>query len=93
MTMAKASASDLPDSGKRDLIGLIQAGRPLPEKRRFLLFEDKREVDLVWNGKSRDLELRSAVHIYDRPGRYSVAVKVIDLFGNDRMTLVPVTVG
>ena len=27
------------------------------------------------------------------PGRYTVAVKVIDIFGNDTMTLVPVTVG
>lgn len=43
--------------------------------------------------RSRDLELFSAVHVYDRPGRYIVAVKVIDLFGNDTMTLVPVTVG
>jgi len=29
---------------------------------------------------------------YDRPGRYTVAVKVIDIFGNDTMTLVPVNV-
>ena len=28
---------------------------PLPERYRFLLFEDKREVELVWNGKSRDV--------------------------------------
>jgi len=27
------------------------------------------------------------------PGRYTVAVKVIDIFGNDTMTLMPVTVG
>ena len=40
-----------------------------------------------------DLELRSATHIYAKPGRYTVAVKVIDIFGNDTMTLVPVTVG
>lgn len=43
--------------------------------------------------KSRDLELVSAEHTYDRPGRYTVAVKVIDIFGNDTMTLVPVNVG
>jgi site-specific DNA-methyltransferase (adenine-specific)/adenine-specific DNA-methyltransferase len=43
--------------------------------------------------KDRELELRSATHVYDRPGRYTVAVKVIDLFGNDTMNLVPVTVG
>ena len=43
--------------------------------------------------QSRDLELTTAQHTYDRPGRYTVAVKVIDIFGNDTMTLVPVNVG
>ena len=43
--------------------------------------------------QSRDLELTTAMHTYDRPGRYTVAVKVIDIFGNDTMTLVPVSVG
>jgi DNA modification methylase len=43
--------------------------------------------------QNRDIELMSAVHTYDRPGRYTVAVKVIDIFGNDTMTLVPVHVG
>ncbi len=43
--------------------------------------------------KNRDLDLKSAEHTYDRPGRYTVAVKVIDIFGNDTMTLVPVNVG
>ncbi|HWH84816.1 MAG TPA: DNA methyltransferase, partial [Burkholderiaceae bacterium] len=46
---------DLTDAEKRDLITLIQAGKPLPEKYRFVLFEDKREVELVWNGKTRDV--------------------------------------
>ena len=43
--------------------------------------------------QSRDIELTTAVHTYHRPGRYTVAVKVIDIFGNDTMTLVPVNVG
>ncbi|MGB8376993.1 MAG: DNA methyltransferase, partial [Rhodanobacteraceae bacterium] len=43
--------------------------------------------------KQRELELATAEHTYDRPGRYTVAVKVIDIFGNDTMTLVPVSVG
>ena len=43
--------------------------------------------------QNRDLELATALHTYDRPGRYTVAVKVIDIFGNDTMTLVPVSVG
>ena len=54
--MAKAGpAYDLSDAEKRDLIALIQQGKPLPEKYRFVLFEDKREVELVWNGKTRDV--------------------------------------
>lgn len=43
--------------------------------------------------QNRDLELTTAEHSYERPGRYLVAVKVIDIFGNDTMTLVPVNVG
>lgn len=43
--------------------------------------------------QSRDLDLKSAQHSYEKPGRYIVAVKVIDIFGNDTMTLMPVTVG
>ncbi|MBC7843793.1 MAG: site-specific DNA-methyltransferase [Gemmatimonadaceae bacterium] len=43
--------------------------------------------------RSRDLELKSAPHTYLNAGRYVVAVKVIDIFGNDTTSLVPVTVG
>lgn len=46
---------DLSDAEKRDLIKLIEQGRSLPEKYRFLLFADKREVELVWNGKTREI--------------------------------------
>jgi site-specific DNA-methyltransferase (adenine-specific)/adenine-specific DNA-methyltransferase len=43
--------------------------------------------------QSRDLELTSVPFTYPKPGRYTIAVKVIDIFGNDTMTLMPVTVG
>jgi site-specific DNA-methyltransferase (adenine-specific)/adenine-specific DNA-methyltransferase len=43
--------------------------------------------------QNRELELITSEHSYDRPGRYMVAVKVVDIFGNDTMTLVPVNVG
>jgi site-specific DNA-methyltransferase (adenine-specific)/adenine-specific DNA-methyltransferase len=46
---------ELSDAEKRDLVKLIEAGKPLPEKYRFILFEDKREVELVWNGKTREV--------------------------------------
>jgi site-specific DNA-methyltransferase (adenine-specific)/adenine-specific DNA-methyltransferase len=46
---------ELTDADKRDLIKLIESGKSLPEKYRFILFDDKREVELVWNGKSREV--------------------------------------
>lgn len=46
---------ELTDAEKRDLIKLIEQGKPIPEKYRFLLFDDKREVELVWNGKTREV--------------------------------------
>ena len=46
---------ELTDTDKRDLIKLIESGKSLPEKYRFILFDDKREVELVWNGKSREV--------------------------------------
>ena len=45
----------LSDSEKRDINKFIEADKPLPEKYRFLLFEDKREVELVWNRKTDDV--------------------------------------
>ena len=57
LTMARQDKEsyDLSEAEQRDLVTLIQQGKPLPEKYRFILFEDKREVELVWNGKTRDV--------------------------------------
>ena len=55
MARPPAEHYELSDAEKRDLIALIEKGKPLPEKYRFLLFADKREVELVWNGKSREV--------------------------------------
>jgi adenine specific DNA methylase Mod len=46
---------ELSAADQRDLITLLREGKALPEKYRFILFEDKREVELVWNGKTRDV--------------------------------------
>ncbi len=43
--------------------------------------------------RSRELDLLSAPHSYESAGRYTVAIKVVDIFGNDTMTLLPVNVG
>jgi DNA methylase len=68
---------DLSETEKRDLIKLIEQGKPLPEKYRFMLFADKREVELVWNGKTREvctaiLPFQTLEHI-DEPRRVGVS--------------------
>ena len=45
----------LTDNEKRDVIKYLEAGKPLPEKYRFLLFEDAQEVELLWNGKTNEV--------------------------------------
>ncbi len=40
---------------KQDIIRFLEAEKPLPDKYRFLLFDDKREVELVWNGKTSEV--------------------------------------
>lgn len=45
----------LTDQEKQEIIRYIEADKPLPDKYRFLLFEDKREVELVWNGKTNEV--------------------------------------
>jgi DNA modification methylase len=45
----------LTDSEKREILKLIETDKALPDKYRFLLFDDKREVELVWNGKTNEV--------------------------------------
>ncbi|HMO18866.1 MAG TPA: site-specific DNA-methyltransferase [Oligoflexia bacterium] len=45
----------LNDNEIRDITKYLEEGKPLPEHYRFLLFEDKREVELVWNGKTNEV--------------------------------------
>ncbi len=45
----------LTDQEQQEIVRFIEAGQPLPDKYRFLLFEDKREVELVWNGKTNEV--------------------------------------
>src|SRR3989344_3477396 len=45
----------LSDNEIRDITNHLEKGIPLPDEYRFLLFGDKREVELVWNGKSGEV--------------------------------------
>ena len=45
----------LTEQEQQEIIRFLEENKPLPDKFRFLLFEDKREVELVWNGKSSEV--------------------------------------
>ncbi len=70
---------------RRDAVGLIEANQPLPDKYRFLLFEDKQEVELVWNGKANEVCNVVLQHSRDRR---RIAAMVADVFSSDTVKIV-----
>ena len=81
-----------------DLSGLSPAQRALElqaqdfEERWTGAYIFENEWQSFRTRQSRNLELTTATHTYPKAGRYTIAVKLIDIFGNDTMTLMPVTV-
>jgi len=43
---------NLTENEKRDIVRYIEEGKELPEKYRFHLFKDKKQLELLWNGKT-----------------------------------------
>lgn len=75
----------LSDNEKRYAIKFLQEGKPLPDKYRFLLFADDREVELVWNGKTQEvcnlvLPFQTIEHIDEPRGERITKEKQYDLF-------------
>jgi len=75
----------LTDNEKRDAIKFLQEGKPLPDKYRFLLFADDREVELVWDGKTQEvcnlvLPFQTIEHIDEPRGERITKEKQYDLF-------------
>ena len=87
MNRPHAEGYELSNAEKRDLIKLINEGKPLPDNYRFLLFQDKREVALVWNGKTREvctavLPFQTLEHIDEpRKERGDVQAELFDIRG------------
>ncbi len=46
---------NLTEQEKQEILRYLEADKPLPDKFRFLLFQEKREVELVWNGKTNEV--------------------------------------
>ncbi|MDO8425934.1 MAG: site-specific DNA-methyltransferase, partial [Deltaproteobacteria bacterium] len=45
----------LTEQEQQEILRFLEADKPLPDKFRFLLFEGKREGELVWNGKTSEV--------------------------------------
>ncbi len=45
----------LSDKEKRELIEYLKSDQPIPDKYRFVLFDSKQQVELLWNGKSNQV--------------------------------------
>ncbi len=85
---------ELTEKEKGDVIRCLEEGKALPEKYRFLLFEDKKQVELVWNGKRADVTTIvlpfQTIEVVDEPraekpeGKKSEGAKdQLDLFSFD----------
>jgi site-specific DNA-methyltransferase (adenine-specific)/adenine-specific DNA-methyltransferase len=82
-------------------LGVEGALPGLADVNEFVEFEERWTGSYIFENEwqsfrtrnDRALELTSASHVYAKPGRYTVAVKVIDIFGNDTTSLMPITVG
>ncbi len=94
--VARAAPFDKLDPGEEDVIALaveLHADLILMDDREGALVARSKGFRVAGTRQNRELELKTGSHTYDQRGRYTVAVKVIDIFGNDTMTLVPVNVG
>ena len=80
----------LTEKEKQEIVRFIEAGTELPDKYRFLLFKDKREVELVWNGKTNEvcnivLPFQTIEHVDEpRTEKVEESSAQADLFSTDQ---------
>jgi len=74
-------AVDFDFASQPELIAVIKDGKEVKKRTGKYIFEN--EWQSFRTKSDRSLELTSSPFTYADPGNYSVAVKVIDIFGND----------
>ncbi|MEK6582092.1 MAG: hypothetical protein AABY50_00635 [Nitrospirota bacterium] len=82
--MSRTLLSNMPnlsDKDKDEIINLIKEGRKLPKE--WQSFRTK---------KNPEIELESAWHEYEKKGRYKIAVKAVDILGQDTTQVIEVNV-
>ena len=81
---------DFDFENRKEIIRLVEDGKEREVWTGNYIFEN--EWQSYRTRKNRTLELTSAKNEYDKKGRYKIAVKVIDIFGNDTTKVVEVKV-
>ncbi len=81
-------AVDFNFESKREIIRVVEDGQEREEWTGNYVFEN--EWQSFRTRKYRTLELTSGRHDYAARGRYKIAVKVIDIFGNDTTKVVEI---
>lgn len=83
-------AVDFNFGSKREIIRVVEAGQEREEWTGNYVFEN--EWQSFRTRKDRTLELTSGWHDYPTKGTYKIAVKIIDIFGNDTTKVVEIKV-
>ena len=83
-------AVDFDHKNRPEVIRVVEDGKEREVWTGNYIFEN--EWQSFRTRKDRNLEMTSAEHTYEKPGRYKIAVKVIDIFGNDTTKVVEVKV-
>ena len=80
-------AVDFDYSSKKEIVRIGEESQDRATTGRYV-FENERQS--FKTKKQKELDLTTASHVYDSAGIKTIAVKVVDIFGNDNMTTIQV---
>ena len=83
-------AVDFNYQNKKEIIRVIRNGEEKEEWTGNYIFEN--EWQTFRTKKNSEIELVSMSHTYDKPGRYKIAVRVVDILGQDTLQTIEVNI-
>ena len=82
--MAETKKLNISARELKEVIGQLEKGLPLAPKYRFLLFEDAKQVELVWKGKTQDVTRVvlpfQTIEVVDEPRKESDTTGMLPMF-------------
>jgi hypothetical protein len=83
-------AVDFNYQNKKEIIRVTRDGEEKEEWTGNYIFENEWQTFLT--KKNTEIELISMSHIYDKPGRYKIAVRVVDILGQDTLQTIEIKI-